>query len=229
MSRKLAFALLRMDESGIQMKLRKIPGSGYDNDTQNKILDEATKLFALNGVGAVSMRDIAKASETQTSTIYYYYESKELLLEDVLARFEKSYLHYFEWLKEANAKVESVEELMDNMFNKELLKMLDPMNCLGMSLAIKEHHRSSSARKRFFELFFEHSLEYMQADFDNLAEKGIIPRTNTKIIAAIFMSCVMVGNDIRIHKYAGVKPPVNYMDFFDDLKVFLTSALKKGI
>jgi len=211
------------------MKKREIPGSGYDNETKNRILDEATKLFALNGFGAVSIRDIAKASETQTSTIYYYYESKEFLLEDVLSRFEKDYRHYFEWLKGANMKADSLEELMDNMFNKEFLKMLDPMSCLGMSLAIKEHHHSASARKCFFELFLAHSISYMQADFDNLAKKGVIPPSNTKIIAAIFMFCVMAGNDVRIHEYAGVKPPIDCSELYSDLKIFLTSALKKGV
>jgi len=211
------------------MKKREIPGSGCDNETKNRILDEATKLFALNGFGAVSMRDIAKSSETQTSTIYYYYESKELLLEDVLSRFEKGYRHYFEWLKDANMKADSLEELMDNMFNKEFLEMLEPMSCLGMSLAIKEHHHNVSARKRFFELFLEHSIAYMQSDFDNLAEKGLIPQSNTKIIAAIFMFCVMAGNDVRIHEYAGVEPPIDCMELYSDLKTFLTSALKKGV
>jgi len=211
------------------MKRRKIPGSGYDNETKNKILDEATKLFALNGFGAVSMRDISKASGTQTSTIYYHYDSKEVLLEDVLARFEKSYRHYFDWLKEANMKADSVEELMNNIFNKEFLKMLDPMSCLGMSLSIKEHHHSESARKRFFELFLDHSISYLQSDFDNLAEKGIIPRTNTKIISAVLMFCVMTVNDVRMHNYTGVKLPIDCMEFYGDLKTFLTSALKKGI
>ena len=211
------------------MKNRDIPVSGYDNETKNRILDEATRLFAINGVGAVSMRDIAKVSETQISTIYYYYESKELLLEDVLSRFEKGYRHYFNWLKEANMKADSLEELMDNMFNKELLKMLNPMGCLGMSLAIKEHHHSAAARKRFFELFLEYSIACMQSDFDSLAEKGIIPHSNTKVVAAIFMFCIMAGNDIRIHEYTGVKTPVDCMEFYDDLKKFLTSALEKGI
>ncbi|MCL1859282.1 MAG: TetR/AcrR family transcriptional regulator [Oscillospiraceae bacterium] len=204
---------------------REIPGSGYDNETKNKILDVATELFALKGFGSVSMRDIAKEVGIKMSSIYYYYEGKEALLEDVLARFEKGYRHYFDWLTAMNKKADSLETLMDNMFNKEFIEMRDPMGCLGMSLAIKEQHNNKSARRCVFKLFYEFSVKRMQADFDRLIKKGIIPPSDTKTIARLFMFCVIASNDIRLHEYAGTESPMDTAEIYKGLKNMITNSL----
>lgn len=210
------------------MSEREIPSSGYDSETKNKILDEATKLFALKGVNTVSMRDIAKVVGIKMSSIYYYYKSKDSLLEDILVRFENGYRHYFDWLRGENIKANSLEELMDNMFNKEFLEMRDPIGCLGMALALKEQHNNVSACKCVFELFFDHSISSMQKDFDRLVEKGIIPPSDTKTISMLFMFCVMVVNNIIIHKYIGNKTPVDHMELYSNLKQFITNILMQG-
>ena len=210
------------------MAKREIPGSTDDKETGNKILDEATRLFALHGFGAVSMRDIAKATGIQMSTIYYYYENKEALLEAALSRFEDGYKHYFKWLKEENEKASSLEELMDNLFNKELLEIVDPIGRLGISLTMKEQHSSVSARNRVFELLLQYSIASMQADFDRLIEKGIIPPVDTKTVATIIMFYVMVINDLSLHEYEGQELPIDSKEIYGDLKKFIISALKQG-
>lgn len=211
------------------MSEREIPYFGSGNETKNKILDKATELFALKGFGAVSVRDIAKAVGIKMSTIYYYYESKEALVDDVLSRFEKGYRHYFDWLSGVNARADSLEELMKNMFNREFIEMLDPMGCLGISLVLKEQHNNESARRRVFELFYEHSIRLMQADFDGLVEKGVIPPSDTKTLAMIFIFCVLVSNDIRIHEYTGTKPPIDCTEMYSGIRRLLTAALRQGI
>jgi AcrR family transcriptional regulator len=204
---------------------RDIPGSGYDNVTRSKILDEALKLFAIKGYGAVSIRDICRVVGIKESSLYYHYEGKEALFEDIMQRFEKGYRHYFAWLKEANLKAESLEELMDNMFNKEVFEIIDPCGILGMSLAIKEQHNNESVRKRVFELFHSFSIESMKEDFDRLIEKGVIPPADTETIAMIIMSNVMVINDIRIHEYTGAVASVNCTRLYDNLRKFIVDAL----
>jgi len=207
------------------MAEREIPHYIYDNETKNKILNTATKLFALKGFGAVSMRDIAKAVGIKTSSIYHYYEGKDALFEEIMARFEKGYRNYFDWLTDLNRKADSLETLMDNMFNKEFTEMQDPIGCLGMSLAIKEQHNNESARRRVFGLLCEHSVNCMKKDFDRLIEKGIIPPSDTKMIATLFMFGVMAQNDLRLHEYAGIKPPLDSVEIYGYMKRMVTMAL----
>lgn len=210
------------------MSKREIPDFGYDSETRNKILDTATEFFALKGYEAVSMRDIANAVGIKMSSIYHYYEGKEALYEDVLSQFENGYRHYIDWLSGVNTKAESLEELMDNMFNKEFMEMLNPAAYFGISLAVREQHNNEAARKRVFELFYDYSINSMKADFDRLIEKGVVPPSDTKMIATVFMFCVLVGNDICMHQYSGKNPPIDYKGMYGNLRRFLTSVLVQG-
>ena len=210
------------------MSARKIPPLDYDSETKNKILEAATLLFAKRGFNAVPMRDVAETVKINIASIYYYYESKDALLDDILSFFAKGYRHYFEWLAEVNENATSLEQVIDNMFNDEFIEMRNPMACLGMSLAIKEQHRIESARKYVFDLFYEHSIECLKADFDRLIEKGVIPPSDTRMIAILFMFCVMVTNEIRVHEYMGVQSPLNCSEVYAGLKQHITFALLRG-
>ena len=206
---------------------RVIPVSG--NTTKSRILDVARELIAQKGFSAVSMRDIAKKVGIKMSSIYYYYEGKEALLEDILADFKSDYEGYFDWLTGENMKADSLETLMDTMFNKEFIEMRNPKACLGMSLIIKEQHNNNSVRDLALELFFDYSIRRLRADFDSLAQKGVIPPSDTKATAAVFMCCVLICNELRIHEYTGAKPPLACEAVYAGLKKMLSSALMRGV
>ena len=207
------------------MQDRIISNDTYDNETKNRILNSATELFALKGFAAVTMRDIASTVGIKTCSIYYFYESKEAIIEDVLSRFEKGYRDYFIWLTENNKKADSLEALMDNFFNKEFLEVRNPMANFGMSLAIKEQHNNEAARKCVFELLYDFSIKCIQKDIDRLIEKGAIPSTNSKIIATMFMFFVITCNDFMVHEYNGMKTPLDAAGIYSELRKMMTSML----
>lgn len=55
-------------------------------DTKNRILDAAETLFAQSGFDAVPVRKIMQQAETRLGLMSYYFESKEALLDAVVAR-----------------------------------------------------------------------------------------------------------------------------------------------
>ena len=57
--------------------------------TKDLIIQNALKLFAEKGFAAVSMRDLAEAVGISASTIYHYYESKQVLFQDMIRRTEE--------------------------------------------------------------------------------------------------------------------------------------------
>ena len=67
----------------------------------------------------------------KTASIYYYYESKEMLLDEILNRFEKTYRQYFDWQISLCEDVETVDELtliLTDTKTKE--KVRKKINCL---------------------------------------------------------------------------------------------------
>src|SRR5579883_3052628 len=55
-------------------------------DTKTKILDAAEKLFAQNGFDATSLRDITTEAEVNLAAVNYHFQSKDSLIDAVIAR-----------------------------------------------------------------------------------------------------------------------------------------------
>jgi AcrR family transcriptional regulator len=214
---------------GMRMSTRKIPVLNGDDTTRIRILDSATALFAVKGFDAVSISEIAKIAGVQAPALYNHYESKAALFAEVLSRFEEEYRAYHNWLLYANENAKSLEEVLDNMFNNEWLEALNPITCLGMSMVLKGQHENEYASKSAFQYIYVESIRNIQASFDRLIEKNIIPPSDTKTIATLLLFCVISGNDISIHKFTDRKIPMSIAGLYDGLKKLITVALTQGL
>jgi len=54
--------------------------------TKGKILDAAEKLFGMNGFEATSLRDITSAADVNLAAINYHFQSKDSLIDAIVAR-----------------------------------------------------------------------------------------------------------------------------------------------
>ncbi len=55
-------------------------------DTKRRILDSAEKLFGMNGFDATSLRDITTAADVNLAAINYHFQSKDSLIDAIVAR-----------------------------------------------------------------------------------------------------------------------------------------------
>ena len=55
-------------------------------DTKSRILDSAEKLFGMNGFDATSLRDITTAADVNLAAINYHFQSKDSLIDAIVAR-----------------------------------------------------------------------------------------------------------------------------------------------
>ncbi|MFM7506465.1 MAG: TetR/AcrR family transcriptional regulator [Rubrivivax sp.] len=62
------------------------PPGRHPDETRERILDTAEKLFASSGYNGTSLRDVARAAELQTAAIGYHYPTKEELFDTVIRR-----------------------------------------------------------------------------------------------------------------------------------------------
>ncbi|MGO3327531.1 TetR/AcrR family transcriptional regulator [Gordonia sp. (in: high G+C Gram-positive bacteria)] len=72
--------------------------------TRDKLLIAAYEQFCIDGVAGASMEDVAKRAGTSRITIYRKFDSKDALVDEVIARELTSYLAYFQ---KAMAEAES--------------------------------------------------------------------------------------------------------------------------
>lgn len=62
----------------------KRPGARKSDATRARILDAAAEVFWKKGFALTRLTDIAKKARTRPSSIYYYFESREAVVEEVL-------------------------------------------------------------------------------------------------------------------------------------------------
>lgn len=62
----------------------KSPPVGGDIDTRERTLLEAARLFNHRGYAATTLREVAKAAGIKAGSIYYHFESKEQILDEIL-------------------------------------------------------------------------------------------------------------------------------------------------
>ena len=55
-------------------------------DTKSRILDSAEKLFGMNGFEGTSLRDITTAADVNLAAINYHFQSKDSLIDAIVAR-----------------------------------------------------------------------------------------------------------------------------------------------
>ncbi len=81
-------------------------------DTKSKILDAAEKLFGMNGFEATSLRDITTAADVNLAAINYHFQTKDCLIDAIVARrIEPVNKKRFELL-EAAGKDPTVEQIL---------------------------------------------------------------------------------------------------------------------
>lgn len=67
-------------------RLKKISKESKSDLTRQRIIDAAAKIFAQKGYSGARLADIAGEAQARAGGIYYYFASREELVEEVLAR-----------------------------------------------------------------------------------------------------------------------------------------------
>ena len=128
------------------------------NDTKKKLMVAAITLFASKGMSNVTLDDILKCSNTKKGSFYYYYETKEALLNDALETLFRPIMQtrVNRLRNSGKAFRETIEDFYYNMCKEtqELLYQLlgeNEINSRDIGFLMMEGIRSNSfARDSFY-------------------------------------------------------------------------------
>lgn len=90
-----------------------------NNDIRSRIINTAAELFIMQDFSAVSIRNISEHAAVNISSIYYYYESKVDLLENLLLQAEQSFNRVLS-TKHLNTPAQLFQSLFDLYYTKIL-------------------------------------------------------------------------------------------------------------
>ena len=128
------------------------------NDTKKKLMVAAITLFASKGMSNVTLDEILKCSNTKKGSFYYYYETKEALLNDALETLFRPIMQtrVNRLRNSGKAFRETIEDFYYNMCKEtqELLYQLlgeNEINSRDIGFLMMEGIRSNSfARDSFY-------------------------------------------------------------------------------
>ncbi|MBT4761658.1 MAG: TetR/AcrR family transcriptional regulator [Bdellovibrionaceae bacterium] len=103
-----------------------------NKNTKEKILEEASGLFAKHGFAATSVREIAGKANVNLASINYHFKNKENLYQEV---FEYNYEFIKQAVHQCGKKTNTTEELTVAVFQLFLSKEAAVMNTFKMFLS----------------------------------------------------------------------------------------------
>jgi len=160
--------------------------SNRSNETREKIIEAARKLFSEKGYDGISMEDIAQASGVRKSLIYYYFPSKEILFEEiwigVIDELENELFHEVENEKSIIAAIKRlIRKYVEFNLNKsELSKLIarERMNVLESGSNL------SKAKGRYIDLLGKVEKIFEKGKEENVLN-DIEPSTAAEIISTV--------------------------------------------
>ena len=154
--------------------------------TRQKILEVSLALFSVHGFSAVSVRDICKKVGVKESSLYYHFQNKRAILDELLHRFEAIAEEQMARLEQALAGQGALPEAsgletVSACFFEEYW-MDDFCNKMLRLLQIEQHH-SADMQQLYLRWMFEEPLQFQSRVFGRLKELGTVSEEDERYLA----------------------------------------------
>lgn len=145
-------------------------------DTKEQILEAALELFSKRGYADSSIRDICKVVGIKESSLYYHFENKQAILEELEQRFIQKSERFMAMLQSGGTEGPGmIEDAFRNVgieYAKQYL--LDEFIVKIAGLMMIEQAVNTSIRALYEQWFFEQPLAFQSGIFQVLLECGYL-------------------------------------------------------
>ena len=155
------------------------------NMTRKKILDVSLELFSQKGYSAVSIRDICKYVEIKESSVYYHFESKQSIFDELLNRFSEIAKAMMARLEDGltegqNSLANGFHTIADCFFEEYLMD--DFCNKVMRIMLIEQFH-NEDVYKLYQHWLMNEPLNFQRKIFFVLNAAGIITSGDSEYLA----------------------------------------------
>ncbi len=158
---------------------RKRPGRPANTDKRRNIAEELKKvalnLFAEQGYGQVTIKDIGVAANVNTAMIYYYFSDKENLCR---AAIEDSAEQVFSAFQVSIDKVEGPQEKIEKWLQTHIELMDTIRKMVRVSLDLKTLGSDASAQTSPIDRFYELEWEMLSRFLQEGIAQGVFKEVN---------------------------------------------------
>lgn len=149
-------------------------------DTKERIMQEALKLFSVNGFDAVSIRTIAEAVGIGNSALYKHFSSKQEILEAIV---EYSKAYFIKVGCEQMAGDKDMQALKDSCLKMFAFQTRDEWIVMFRRLLMIEQFKNPKMAEIYQSFFIELPVQSQEQLFLKLMEAGIMKKKNARVLA----------------------------------------------
>jgi AcrR family transcriptional regulator len=195
------------------------------DDTREKILFAAMRLFAEKGYGSTSVADILQASGTNAGSLYYFFPGKQ----DVLIAVLETYLAGIQPMLLAPAwkgvadPIDRVFALLD-AYRSALTKTSNTYGCPIGSLALELHEPDPPVRK-LLAANFDGWVNAIEECFNEAGQR--LPKTVDRRALAVFALTTMEGGVMLSRTHRHIDPFDTSVHAFRDYVMSLVAPQPK--
>ena len=166
--------------------------------TKERILSVAIDLFAVKGFDAVSLREIADAAGVRKATLYYYFTTKDEILEKILEYVMDSWNQskVGKWSDSDDAEAQILALGLDGFMTMAIGVsggwMEDPRMEKIMRISFIELYHNAKIRD-FMQMFFGSGPEFFESSFAILMKHKLIKPADPKVLTDEYMSFYMMA------------------------------------
>jgi len=190
---------------------RKVPQT-LEGDPREQIVAAATRLFARRGIGATTMAEIAESAGLAASSLYYWFRSKQQILEVIVEDVNRAPLDYAERVATEEGPVpERLRRLI--AFDVETL--------CAFPFDINEVHRLASGEEHELRRYWD-DRQRLIAAVERLVAEGVA-RGELRAVDPRLTALTLLANDEASQNWfrSGAAPyaPAEIGSFLADLAV----------
>jgi AcrR family transcriptional regulator len=182
--------------AGNDERVKIISNASGEMTTKERIFDAAIDLFAQKGFDAVSMREIAEAAGIRKATLYYYFTTKDEILEKILEYVMESWNQskVGKWSDSDDAEAQILSMGLDGFMAMASgvsgSWLEDPRMEKIMRIAFIELYHNDQIKK-FMLAFFGDGPKFFESSFAIMMKHGLIKPSDPKVLTMEYMSFFM--------------------------------------
>lgn len=155
-------------------------------DTKENILAISLELFSQRGFSAVSIRDICKKVSIKESSVYYHFQNKQAILDELLQRFQNtanSMMNQLESVLNDTSGLHNIgsHDMIANYFFEKYL--MDDFCNKVIRLLLIEQFNNEGAQKIYDHWIFAKPIAFQSRVFSMLMEMKIIKHADSGYLA----------------------------------------------
>jgi AcrR family transcriptional regulator len=192
-------------------------GGDCEHPTEERILMNATILFATRGYEGTTTKIISEASGVTEGAFYRHFSSKKLLWSAVIDHAVQLYKLYHETLGIAVGRAKTFTEAVDTIFEEPML-MRNVFTTFAFALIINEQVRNPLAGQTYCETFLEYTITLHKGWFDSFIDRGLAKKFDSELAAAVFVSTVNMGIVLKVQETLGRNIEYDFTDHLDRVR-----------